>query len=52
MDYLGKGEMLTNRDVKQIRVRVRVRRVMVRVILREIRFLCVWNISVIFYFSL
>ena len=40
MDYPGKGEMLTNRDVNKF----------VNNKLREIS-LCVWNISGIFYFS-
>jgi hypothetical protein len=38
MDYLGKGEMLTNRDVNNC-------------VHHILDFLCVWNISGIFYFS-
>jgi hypothetical protein len=41
MDYLGEEEMLINRDVNKF----------VPKHLREISFLCVWNISGINYFS-
>ena len=40
MDCLGKGKMLTNRDVNKLVDN-----------LREISFLCIWNISGIFHFS-
>ncbi|XP_052314013.1 rho-related GTP-binding protein RhoF-like isoform X2 [Oncorhynchus keta] len=40
MDCLGKGKMLTNRDINTFVDN-----------LREISFLCIWNISGIFHFS-